>query len=58
VVNGCPGSGCTSYCGSDQDCAGSPGTICVGFEFMSTCVAFCLQPCSPSGAFLDESFAF
>jgi hypothetical protein len=45
---------CITNCGSDQDCAASPGTICVGIDVGGGCQHFCAPPCSPSGAFLDE----
>jgi hypothetical protein len=46
---------CHGSCGSDQDCAASPGTICSATPF-NVCPGACCTPCSASGAFLDESF--
>jgi hypothetical protein len=54
----CPAGGCGTNCVSDQDCAAHPGTICVATPrpIVGGCGSFCFQACSPSGAFLDESF--
>jgi hypothetical protein len=61
VASGSCGAGPGTNCASDQDCAASPGTICTGGPF-NACGGgvrgFCCTPCSPSGAFLDESSAF
>jgi hypothetical protein len=57
VASGCSAPNCIA-CGSDQDCAASPGTICVGGRICDlggcSCLSLCLPPCSPSEAFLDE----
>ena len=52
---GCPAGGCMT-CVSDQDCAASPGTICISLLVLGSCLSDCIPACSPSGAFLDESF--